>query len=196
MPGNLTFLDTADRTLRASSVMVRNSGILRVGAPGAGFSNSAAIVLSGTRESPEWAIDDSFSLGAKVLGAFEGGSIGLWGRPTAQRWTELGAPAAAGATSITLRGAVDWRVNDTVLLTSTTWNPWNLDTATIAAIDPTGTMLTLAAPLQFAHGCAAAAAPAQGLALALCAQVALISSNVVVSAADGAAQHASVHGES
>ena len=57
-------------------------------------------------------------IGAKVLAVREG-TLDLHGRPVGDTWHRLGATAAAGASQITLKVPVDWRVGDEVVLATT-----------------------------------------------------------------------------
>lgn len=89
-------------------------------------------------------------VGTKVLGVVEGGTIELHGKVSGQyfsyllisflffffkitkqtlsnhtigpSWTNLGATAAKGATSITLRETVSWKPGDRIVLASTDYN--------------------------------------------------------------------------
>lgn len=56
-----------------------------------------------------------------------GARLELWGTPVAKRWLKLGAPATAGSNQLVLSdGSHGWSVNQTVLVTSTTFNPWQV----------------------------------------------------------------------
>lgn len=115
---------------------------------------------AGDRGTQQWAITNSLNFGAKALVAVSGGSIHLYGAPVAQRWTRLNATAAAGDTSLLLaEPQPDWRPGQRVLLTSTTYNPWQAEEATITAMSGGGTVLELEQPLQYSHSATLKAYP-------------------------------------
>lgn len=122
----------------------------------------------------------------QVLAAIHGGTIDLHGRPVAKRWTKLaeGAPALANSTTLRLAESTLgwWKGGSTptqVLITSTSFNWKQSEIRSVANISANGTVVTLAAPLEYTHTATIAryanAAPAD-----MRAEVAFISSNVEV----------------
>ena len=196
--GRLEFEDSADRVLTAASIVVW--GNLSVGkaatasAAAAPFTHRAEIVLTGVRTSPVVIVDSNVFAGNKVLLAL--GGVELVGQPRAASWVRLAAPAAKGATTLSLAtpvggpaapaGSFAWAVGESVTITPTEYDgPGQLEDATIAAVSADGLTLTLAAPLAFAHfaGSAwanASAAPGPLRATRLAAAVGLLNRNVVV----------------
>jgi hypothetical protein len=60
----------------------------------------------------------------QVLAVINGGTLSLHGARVSRRWTRLAAPAAAGSASLSVSGAaLGWAVGQTVVVTSTTFNP-------------------------------------------------------------------------
>ncbi len=92
-----------------------------------------------------------------------GGRMDFHGAPLNRTWTKLGASAPAGATTITLAEAANWKVGDRIIITGTIVFESFKDAGDsfrgkakaqteenfIAAIS--GTTITLRAPLQHAH---------------------------------------------
>lgn len=133
------------------------------------------------------------NLGSKVLAAVSGGSIRLYGQRVAQRWTRLAADAPAGASEITVAGAVGWTVGQRVLVTSSSYNWRQAEIQTIAATavaaNGADTLLTLAQPLAHNHTAKVVSYNGGAQVLDMRAEVAMIDSNVRIEAPDGPYQH-------
>lgn len=186
--GNVTFNTTKPITVRATYILVTGRGVLSAGAPDAPHPAPLTILLNGTRDVPQWAVSNTLNLGAKFLAAVGGGRIDLHGTPVARRWTRLAATAPAGATTITLaQGNLGWPVGSKVLITSTSWNPWQAEVRTITAVSGTdGTVLTLDEPLVAPHTAKIVSLPGSGTGdLDMRAEVALVSSTINVGAIEG-----------
>lgn len=98
----------------------------------------------------------------QVLAAVSGGRIDLHGTRVAQRWTRLaaGAPAAVGATSLTLaHGGLGWQAGQDIVVTSSTYNWQNAEVRTLTAVSPDGATLSFAAPLLYLHSALVKAYP-------------------------------------
>jgi hypothetical protein len=92
----------------------------------------------------------SLDLGAKVLAAVSGGTISLWGRSVPQRWVKLGATYNASSTTLVLSTPFHgWAVNQTIVVTSSTYNPQQHEYTTIKAIAADGVTLTISPPLTY-----------------------------------------------
>ena len=128
--GNLTFDDSADRTLIADRILV--TGMLQVGTPEAPFEHSAKILLEGDRLSDTLVVGEGVFLGNKVLAVF--GELSLHGVHRATSWSRLALTAAAGDSSITVTTDVDWQAGDEIVFTQTTYGRKSTETYSIAAI--------------------------------------------------------------
>jgi len=138
--GALVFGD-ADLDLTAGWIVVH--GTFRVGTSAKPFLHRATITLTG---SP----DEASALGAgnnRVLGV-RGGTLDLHGEPRAG-WTRLAATAPPGATQLALATSPPWRAGDRLVVASTDFDPNHAEVVTVAS--RSGTTVTLAAPLAFAH---------------------------------------------
>ncbi len=187
--GDVLFDTTQDITLTATYISVIGKGTLRAGSPSAPHPRRITIALNGSRDTPDWAIDNSLNLGSKVLAAIRGGTIDLYGRPVARRWTRLAAPAAIGDGNITLAdGSHGWRVGDRIVITATTFNVWQSEMRSITAIRDNGTTLVLDTPLQQPHGAKLKSYPG-GPTVDMRAEVGLLSSTITITAVDGEATH-------
>ena len=89
-------------------------------------------------------------MGAKLLGAHNGGTLDIHGRDRIE-WTRLGANVAAGATSLTLVEPVDWAVGDSILVTSSR-EDWNeAETRTITSVSGDLRTVSFATGLAYPH---------------------------------------------
>lgn len=59
--------------------------------------------------------------GNKGISMFEG-KFSMYGTPVEKTWTLLSATAVAGATSITLEDAPDWKQGDMIVIASTEYD--------------------------------------------------------------------------
>ncbi len=137
--GALVF-DEADVDLTAGYITVQ--GTLRVGTSAAPFRHRATITLTGSPDAPSVS-----GMGNRVLGVM-GGTLDLHGEPRAG-WTRLASTAAAGTSQLMLASAPDWRAGDKLVVASTDFDPNRAETVTVTA--RSGSVVTLAQPLAFAH---------------------------------------------
>jgi hypothetical protein len=68
-------------------------------------------------------------------------------------WTTLAQTAASGANQISLTDAVDWAVNDEIVITSTSYMAWEVEIRKISALSADKKTLTLNATLSHKHIC-------------------------------------------
>jgi hypothetical protein len=136
-------VERADRTLICDSLFVQGSAaVFEVGTATNRFLQKFTLTLKGLPT------ETVMSMGAKLLGAQQGGTLRIHGRDRTE-WTFLGANAAAGATSITLSDTIDWQVGDTILVTSSrlAWN--EAETRTITAVS--GKTVSFTSGLSYLH---------------------------------------------
>ncbi|MCK8504073.1 hypothetical protein M0222_40570 [Myxococcus fulvus] len=127
-------------------VMVMGGGAkLEVGQALTPFPNAGVFTLVGAPTDP-----DVMGMGNKFLGAMSSGVIRLHGEERVS-WSQLGANAAAGSTSLLLKQAVDWRVGDTLVVVSSHLNPNEAEKRTITGLSEGNTRVALSSPLTFAH---------------------------------------------
>ncbi|KIZ06824.1 hypothetical protein MNEG_1125 [Monoraphidium neglectum] len=188
--GNASFSSAADVNLTATYIVVQGTGRLEAGSPEAPHPTRATIKLAGDRQTRGLAISNDLVLGSKVLAVINGGTLSLHGARVSRRWTRLAAPAAAGSASLSISGAaLGWAVGQTVVVTSTTFNPDQAETRKITGVTEvpasgTGaentTRLALDAPLSWDHGARTASYPGSPYHLDMRAEVALLDSNILV----------------
>ena len=136
----------ANRTLLCDTLLVQGaSAVFQAGSSASRFLQTFTLTLKGL--SSEIAMG---AMGAKVLGAHNGGTLEIHGRDRIE-WTHLGANAAVGATSLTLAEPVDWVVGDSILVTSSRAD-WNeAETRTITAVSPDLRTVSFATGLAYLH---------------------------------------------
>lgn len=130
--------------LSAECVHVLNGGLLEIGQESAPYTANGRITLTGS--DPNSTICGA--MGAKFIGGMAGSRIELHGayqRP----WTQLGATAAAGTTTITLKEAANWKVGDRIIIASSDFDMNHAEERTITAVS--GTQLTLNSALTYKH---------------------------------------------
>ena len=136
-------VERADRTLLCDWLLVQGSGsVFEVGTATNRFLQKFTLTLKGLPE------ETAMSMGAKVLGAQQGGTIRIHAKDRTE-WTFLGANAAAGATSLTLSENIDWQVGDTILVTSSRLAWSEAETRTITAVS--GRTVSFTPGLGFMH---------------------------------------------
>lgn len=146
--GALEILDGMDHMIEADIIYI-TGGRLVAGYPDTPFTSKVTFLLHGNKSSPEVSFDVGPILGAKAIGVF--GELILTSVPRTPLWTTLGATVEAGGTEILLSRSVEWEVGDEIVLTSTSFEGKQSETAVISAVSDSQTSLTLSSPLQYQH---------------------------------------------
>lgn len=144
--GALIFDDTSPEEvhLEASYIMVRG-GKLQIGTELNPFGGRARITLHCNRDCPEIPV-----YGAKVL-AVRHGTLEIHGQPKSPTWTRLGSTAGLGTNQLVLQEPTNWQVNDTVMVTSSSFDARDAETAVITQVAKNGSVLTLDRVLEHQH---------------------------------------------
>lgn len=83
------------------------------------------------------------------IGVLGGATLEFYGKLYGPSWTQLGATAAIGATTLTLAENVNWRAGDKIVIATTDhWMDQN-EERTIASVS--GNTVTLTQALTFKH---------------------------------------------
>ncbi|MBK6672912.1 MAG: G8 domain-containing protein [Proteobacteria bacterium] len=138
--GKLTFADSADLTLTTEWIMIH--GELAIGTEAMPHTRKATITLTDTVKEEEM-----MGMGDRGI-MLAGGTLNLHGDRT-HTWTKLAATAAAGATSIQVLNAAQWKVGDEIVLASTDFDSRQAERRTISAIS--GNTITLDRKLDYMH---------------------------------------------
>ncbi|XP_062385127.1 fibrocystin-L-like [Sardina pilchardus] len=140
---------TADKIVLDATYISIQGGRLMAGSEDKPFSGELDIVLRGDHYTPNWLLPNGPNQGSKVLGVF--GTLELYGKPHNVYHSKLASTAGAGTNTLTLRQAVDWQVGDEVVISTTSYDPWQTEKRTIAAISDDLMTLTLSEPLEHTH---------------------------------------------
>ncbi|GAQ89759.1 hypothetical protein KFL_005590010 [Klebsormidium nitens] len=144
--GSLLFDDSSpdEVHLSASYIMVRG-GKVQIGTEAKPFAGRARITLRCHRNCPEIPV-----YGAKVLGNRHG-TLEIHGQPKSPPWTRLAVTALRGTNQLVLQEPTNWRVNDTIMVTSSSFDARDAETAVVTAVANNGSVLTLDRRLANQH---------------------------------------------
>ncbi|MEO5925360.1 MAG: G8 domain-containing protein [Bryobacteraceae bacterium] len=144
--GKLSFADNKDVELTTEWVMVH--GELEIGTEAKPHTRKATITFTdnvkGEDISGVGGTTDRVDRGIMLMG----GTLNLHG-DRKNTWTKLANTANAGATSIQVLNAAEWRVGDEIVLASTDFDPRQAERRTISAIR--GNTITLNKKLDYMH---------------------------------------------
>ncbi len=138
--GKLSFADKSDLLLRTEWIMVH--GELEIGTAAKPFTHKATITLTDNVKN-----EQMMGMGDRGI-MLSGGTLNLHGNVT-NTWTKLAKTAEAGATSIEVLNAAQWKAGDEIVLASTDYDPRQTERRTISAI--AGNAITLDKPLEYMH---------------------------------------------
>lgn len=173
--GQLAFDTTKDLNLSAEAIIVVGQGAkFEIGTPANPYLKRATITLTGSNPN-----ENVMGMGTKVLGAQMGAVIEITGESRVM-WTQLGATAAKGASNITLKEPVDWRVGDRIVIASSAMKAGEAEERFVTAVS--GATVTLNAPLAYQHW--GTVQIYDGKAVDQRAEVGLLSRNIVIQGDD------------
>src|SRR5690242_5507197 len=139
--GKLTFSNAADLELTTEWIMLH--GELAIGSEAKPHTRNATITLTNK------VLNEDVMAGMGDRGIMiSGGTLNLHG-DRKNTWTKLSATANAGATTIQVLNAAEWRVGDEIVLASTDFDPRQAERRTISAIN--GNKITLDKKLEYMH---------------------------------------------
>ncbi|KAA0710211.1 Fibrocystin-L Polycystic kidney and hepatic disease 1-like protein 1 [Triplophysa tibetana] len=141
------------------------------------FRGELQIILTGNHLTPDWLLPD-INQGSKVLGVF--GSLDLYGMPHNVYHTKLARTVQAGNNTLSLEEAVDWKVGDKILLSTTSYDPWQTEICTISAISDYGRTLILNQPVTYTHIGQRYSVPGSSKSYQLGGNVGLLSRNIKI----------------
>ena len=113
--GKLSFLDDHDRELQFENMAIQ--GNFSIGTKEQPFKHKATISVHGNRSSATMVVSDQHFLGSKAIANF--GDIQWHGTAPSVPHAKLERSAMPGDTELHMDTAVDWRANDTIVITST-----------------------------------------------------------------------------
>lgn len=141
--GHLLFDNDADIDFACTYIMI-NFGRFTVGTPEKPYLRKATITLHGDRLTPEIPVH-----GAKVI-ALRHGALDMHGEKRQPTWTKLASTAPVGAATITVRGPVDWRVGEFIVVAPTDYEFHNAEHRMITGVTPAnGQAATVTLQLEY-----------------------------------------------
>uniref|UniRef100_A0A673FZ74 Fibrocystin-L-like n=1 Tax=Sinocyclocheilus rhinocerous TaxID=307959 RepID=A0A673FZ74_9TELE len=163
--------------LNATYISIQG-GRLIAGWPNEPFRGQLQIILRGSHSTPDWLLPSGLNQGSKVLGVF--GSLDLYGMPHNVYHTKLASTSQAGNSTVSLQESVDWKVGDKILLSTTSYDPWQTEIRTITAVSDYGRTLTLDQPLSYTHIGESYSVPGTSRSYQLAGNVALLTRNIKI----------------
>ncbi|XP_065144791.1 fibrocystin-L-like [Paramisgurnus dabryanus] len=141
------------------------------------FRGELQIILKGNHLTPDWQLP-GINQGSKVLGVF--GSLDLYGMPHNVYHTKLANTVQAGNNALSLEETVDWKVGDQILLSTTSYDPWQTEIRTITAVSDDGRTLILDQPLSYTHTGQRYIVPGSSRSYQLAGDVGLLTRNIKI----------------
>ncbi|XP_030644362.1 PKHD1 like 1, tandem duplicate 1 [Chanos chanos] len=163
--------------LEATYISIQG-GRLIAGWPDEPFRGQLHIILRGNHFTPDWPLPNGPNQGSKVLGVF--GTLDLYGMPHNVYHTKLASTANAGTNTLSLQHSVDWQVGDDVVLSTTSYDPWQTETRRITAVSADGRTLTLNQSLSYTHIGESFSVSGTSKSYRLAADVGLLSRNIKI----------------
>ena len=148
--GGLEILDTVDRVIQAELIIIDENGQLVAGTVSEPYQHNLEIVLTGDLSTSVYRLPNLGPvLGAKAIGVF--GLLSLHGQTRDSTWTFLNATAEAGTNEISLESPVDWKIGETIVIASTSFEAKEAEEVLISDITNSGMSITLASNLEHTH---------------------------------------------
>ena len=145
----LEILDGEDRIIEASYIIIRG-GRMVAGYPNTPFRAGLRIVLHGDNTSPELRVGSSPPVGGRSIAVF--GELILNAPPRANRtWTMLSTTAEQGSVFLALAHSVDWLEGDLIVITSTSYDPYQSEMRVIKSISADGQVVEVNNSLRYTH---------------------------------------------
>ena len=141
--GTLIVEDVPGITLDANYIFI-NSGSFQIGTPTHHFQNEFTLTLHGRRASPMMPI-----YGNKVLAVYCG-LLDMHGIPRSVTWTSLENTVMPGDTTLTVQVVTDWKVGESIVVASTSYEHTEAEQRTIVAITG-GKVITVDTAFQYKH---------------------------------------------
>ncbi len=130
-----------DSSITTASILV--TGTFACGSEAAPMSNRFVVTMTGERPT-----DPTIGMGTKVIAAMGTGTIEMHGKPRTS-WVRISGNAPAGARTLVLDRATDWRRGDRIVIASTDFDMNQAEERAVASV--VGTTVTLDRPLMFLH---------------------------------------------
>lgn len=177
--------------LTTDRMIVRNRGKLQIGTRSAPYQGQARIMLNGDQRSVpfQWGHAIIQPKTMVVIGEIE--MVGSRNPVNSAMWTSLALNSTIGAKYMVVKGNTGWKVNDTIVITTTTYTTDDTETAVLTAdavyfSANDSSLLRLTSPLLAAHTANTSSYGAKWSSVTTTAQVGLLTRNIVVEGVDPA----------
>ena len=163
------------RTFDAHWLFIKG-GKLTIGFDDKPYPCPLLITMWGKRYDPEVPL-----YGNKVIG-LRYGTIDIHGIPRNPTWIDMESTANVGAKTITLSGPVDWKINEQIVIATTSYDQDESEIRTITKIDrknPNKPVITLCKALKYKHFSGVQTLPC-GTQVEMRAEVGLLERNIVI----------------
>jgi len=145
----LEVLDGSDHIIEATYIIILG-GRLIAGYPETPFQSKLRIILHGNSNSPELRVGSSPLIGGRSIAVF--GELILNASPRMGRtWTMLSTTASKGTLLISLMDSVDWLEGDRIVITSTSYDPYQSEVFTIKSVSANKKVLEVNDSLRYTH---------------------------------------------
>jgi hypothetical protein len=189
--GVLEFDDTKDNKLVVDEIFI-NGGQLIIGWEDQPFNHNMEIELTGNKASVEFILPNGFdSMGTKAIGVY--GGLDLHGLPRTPSWTRLAYTAAASTNKLVLIEPVDWQINDEIVVSTTSYTPFETETFKIVAVSSDKLTVTVNASFLYDHIAASETFP-NGKSYTIAAGVGLLTRNIKITGGEYSKQFADLFG--
>ena len=175
--GVLEFEDYIDYVLNATYIVIlgENAGLI-AGLNGS-FQHNIHIRLMGDHGTPELVYPSSPVIGAKVIANF--GLLQLRGKVPSVSWTYANATILRNHTTLLLSEPVDWSVRSEILITSSTYDHYETEVATISFIEVDRVTCYVVTPFEHTHRVVRGVTQ-NGIEYVLRPEVALLTRNIII----------------
>jgi len=146
----LEVLDGEDRIIESIYIIVHGGAKLVAGYPDMPFFAKLRFVLHGDSTSPELRVGSSPPISSRTIAVF--GELILTAPPIAnETWTTLSAIGEKGTSSLSLSQRVNWLAGDIIVITSSSYDPYQSEVLTIKSVSSDGLTLELNGTLSHSH---------------------------------------------
>ncbi|WP_111640787.1 G8 domain-containing protein [Marinimicrobium alkaliphilum] len=149
--GKLLCRNNGEYEIKTEGILVEGaSARLQCGTESSPFTGNLDFIFKG-KKSIDNLSSSGHHMGSKAFVAHNGGTIRLHGAPGNEGFTHLDQTARPGDKSIYLDRAVSWKPGDTIVVTSSSFDPKDATTFTIKAISNGGRRIDLEETVEHLH---------------------------------------------
>ena len=150
LAGILELDNGRDHYLEANIIFI-NGGQLIIGWENNPILTNVTISMTGKKaDAAAYLLPDKLTMiNFKSIGVF--GGLDIHGQPRNVSWTTLNKTAYAGQSQLVLKEPVDWKINEQIVVSTTSFIATDTEVFTIVDVSPDGLTLTLNSALLYDH---------------------------------------------